>query len=276
MDYRCHNFCNGQVLKAEELNETEQAIMHLFGCVGDLSSVVDKLCPSFSKNGSVVRCEPLEGSPLHVVTQLPESDTGISQLTLNRCGRNLFDYTQYPLTNIMISRNGGVEATASTFSAIKKYLPIGHLRGQTITLNHPPEELTASTNACLAFYAADKTFLSGSSGYTHVVPENAAYLRFSVPREYADGTQIQLELGESVTAFESYREPTVTEATLPEPLYGGTYQWSDILGEAGTNTIWSSIGTTVVEGKADTVSMIADLSSKVDKLSKTVAALLEG
>lgn len=41
MDYKCHDFCSGQVLKAKELNEMDQAIGDLCECVGDVDTALD-------------------------------------------------------------------------------------------------------------------------------------------------------------------------------------------------------------------------------------------
>lgn len=43
MDYKCHDFCSGQVLKAKELNEMDQAIADLCECVGDVDTALDEL-----------------------------------------------------------------------------------------------------------------------------------------------------------------------------------------------------------------------------------------
>lgn len=43
MDYKCHEFCNGQVLKAEDLNDIDNAIVELCGNVGDVKTALDEL-----------------------------------------------------------------------------------------------------------------------------------------------------------------------------------------------------------------------------------------
>lgn len=213
-------------------------------------TLLELLCPPFRESGKAVRCRPVRGYPVTVTTELPAGEP--TQVTLTQEGKNLFDPTQYPMTNIMISRNGGVEATASTFSAFKKYLPVSQLRGQTITLNHPPAELTASTNACLAFYDENKTFISGDSGYTHVVPDNASFLRFSVPRQYADGTDVQLELGGKVTQYAPYRQPVTYTAEAE----GGSYRWEGVQPFEGDNTFYSTGGDTTAQGLSDPLPLL--------------------
>lgn len=237
---------------------------------------VDMLCPSFSESGSAVQCEPVEGYPLKVTTKLPTSESGISKVTLTQCGKNLFNYTQYTFENYLITHAHGVSQASSGFSSVLKYIPIPHLRGLTITLNHPAGSKTSSTTAGLAFYDADNKYISGSSGYSHTVPENAEYMRFSVPREYADGTQVQIEIGSVVTEYEPHWQ-WEHNAELDEPVFEcGSHVWSNTVAHAGVNTFWSSVGTTTVEGKADPVAMINNLSDQVAALSKTINKLLEG
>ena len=225
---------------------------------GRFDNIVDKLCPSFSGSGSIVQCEPVEGYPIKVVTELPESGVNI---TLTQCGKNLFDYTQYTFENILIYDTGGHTQNSSGYSGTRDYIPIGYLKGQTITLNKPPCDIAAYTHASLCFYDANKTYISGSNQATHLVPDNAEYMRFSVPRAYADGTQIQIEIGDTVTEYEPYQKREYTaEATEM------VHEWSGVYAMPGVNTIWSSIGTTTVSGKADPVAII-------DKLTKAVISM---
>lgn len=241
---------------------------------------VNILCPSFNESGGVVQCEPVAGYPLKVTTELPASEEGISEITLTQCGKNLFDYTQYPFINYYYDISSGLLKTSNGYSCINKLMSVGHLKGKTITLNHTPGDMGDWASGGMCFYAGSTpdTFISGAggNGHTYVVPENAEYMGFSVPREFADGKQIQVEIGNAVTEFEAYRGQEYT-VEFEKPIFeGGNYVWSDIHGLPGVNTIWSSCCMTSVEGKADPVAMICNLSSKVDALSKTVTALLEG
>ena len=227
---------------------------------GRFDDIVDKLCPSFSESGYAVSCAPLEGYPLKVLTELPE---GVSNsITLTICGKNLFDYTKYPFENIMHNANTGTLSTSNGYSAFRYYLPVRHLRGLSISLNHPPSEKDNTTSAGMCFYNADKAFISGSNKAIVVVPGEAEFMRFSVPRAYADGTQIQLELGGVVTEFEPYLDPVQYTAEATDTIH----EWSGVEAMTGVNTIWSSNGTTTVSGKADPVAII-------DKLTKAVLSL---
>ena len=231
----------------QQLTEREQVLL-------------GRLCPSFSESGGAVRCEPVEDYPLKVTTLLSDAT---DSLTLTLCGKNLFDCEKYTVISGSISAGGGAASSSSNFSRINEYIPVDHLRGQTISLNHPASEKTATTNMGLAFYDASQVYISGSSASAIVVPDTAAYMRFCVPKEYEDGTKVQLELGAVVTEFESYRERVYT-VEFEVPLAAGeNYAWSDIKAHAGVNTIWSSAGTTTVEGKSDPVAIFEKLTNAI-------------
>lgn len=65
-----------------------------------------------------------------------------------------------------------------------------------------------------AFYDKDKNFISSFKsvvgGETKDIPENAKYVRFCFVRAVGDVQTFQLELGETATAYEAYKEQTVT------------------------------------------------------------------
>lgn len=210
------------------------------------------LCPNISTRGKAVRCQPLESIPMQVKSVLPQA---AASLTLTLCGKNLFDYTACTFENKYVSLKDGGMIDSSNYSAFSTYLPVSHLQGLTVTLNHPVAEKNPTSNAGLAFYDGEKNFLSGSNGYSHTVPEGAVYLRFSVPREYADGTQVQLELGSQVTDYEPYRREEFS-AALPEPVT--EHSWQPITAK-GVCTLWSSQGETAVEAKADPVPLLQAL-----------------
>lgn len=237
-------------------------------------NTVDKLCPAFEESGRFVQCEPIEGYPLKVVTELPESEVNGITLTILQ-GKNLFDCTQYEFVDKMVVHSSGLVSNSSGYSAVINHIPIRDLCGATITINHPPTEKLAGTSAGLAFYDADMNYISGSNGYTHVVPDNAEYFRFSVPREWANGTNgtkedIQIELGSEVTEFMPYKGETKYTVEFQEPVHGGSYEWSGVKATAGINTIWSSVGATSVEGKSDPVAFIEKLTNAVLSLGGNI------
>ena len=241
---------------------------------------IDKLCPSFRESGAVVQCEPVEGYPLKVTTELPASE-GISEITLFHSGKNLYDRKSYPLD--IKSEKGkyyhytyadGKRIESNSYCSNTTLIPVGHLKGKKITLNHAPADNASWSAVGMCFYTGSTgdTFISGAggNGRTYVVPDNAEYMGFSVPREFADGTQIQIELGDAVTEYEPYRGQKTFTKKFTEPVYGGNHNWDSIPAMAGTNVLFSSVGTTVVEGKADPVALIDKLTNAIISLGGNV------
>lgn len=218
------------------------------------------LCPDFRESGRVVQCEPMPVCPLRVTTQLQQEQT---ELTLTHCGKNLFDSARYSIVDYYYNWSTGERIKANGYSCIGQLMPVAHLKGKTITINHTPGDVADWASGGVCFYAGSTldTFISGAggNGHTYVVPEEAEYMGFSVPREFADGTQIQIELGDAVTEHEPYRGQTY-QAT-PESL---THDWGEIPAMEGVNTLFSSGGTLWVEGRRDLISLIGKLTRVVN------------
>lgn len=152
-------------------------------------------------------------------------------------GKNLCDEANYTWVKRMIIKTSGNlnNSDSATFVCTENYIDVVALRGQYISLNHPPsgdDESTTSTNASLAFYKEEngtKTFISTShttandrTKRTHLVPTDATHMRFTIPNTYADLTAdpitvsgIQIELGEESTDYEPYTGGVPS----PNPIY---------------------------------------------------------
>lgn len=193
---------------------------HIGGNVWTSKGTVDHLCPAIEESGAVVRCEPLEGYPLGVISKVGPSLDFYTGITLTRCGKNLYDEVAFPLSTGMINKDTGVATGGSKCSRTAGFIPIAHLHGKTITLNHPAKGTYGPAGA--AFYDEDQIYISGSNEATMVVPDNAEYMRFCVPKAYMD--QIQIELGSTVTDYEPYAGKTYTVA-LDDACYGGSFDW---------------------------------------------------
>ena len=252
------------------------------------STIIDKLCPAFTENGSAVKCEPVEGYPLRVVTTLPASEVGYSKISLVRCGKNLYDAVSYSLRDSRYimrhdsNGNGGELMNSNNFAATETYIPVSGLAGATITLNHCPADVSGeNTNAGMAFYTADKVFIEGTSTATMVVPENAVYMRFSVPKAYISGDDIQIELGSEITSHEDYRGDTFV-VDFGRTVMGGSFNWQTgtLVDESGDATqlaaqtvdALSGINTLYGDGEI-TVSGRADPVATFDKLTNAIIAL---
>ena len=233
-----------------------------------IKETIDKLCPIFSESGGSVRCEPVEGYPLRVVTEL---ETEVDSLTLTICGKNLFNKNKYTLTTGYANYTTGVIASSSNYLRPSEFVPVSHLQGKNIILNRS----VGGSNPGMAFYSRipestaspGNAFISGNKSGAVRVPDNAEYMSFSIPND--GDTDVQIEIGEVSTAYEEYRE-VIHTAELQEPLSNGQYEWSGIEAMAGVNTIWSSYGTTSVTGKSDPVAIINKLTQAVLSLGGNI------
>lgn len=258
MDYKCHDFCSGQVLKAKELNDMDQAILALSKSVNGIA-IVDKLCPSFSESGSMVRCEPVEGYPLLV--------GAATASTIYRCGKNLIDYTQ------SIPRNtngtvriidGGVSWEGGNYFF---FVPCAVRTGETVTfscLDEAGEVLYAmlynrgAKSSCSSQEYCGKPMVATADADAVCVYKKNPQDNVETPIVITD---LQLEHGSTATKYEPYK---AIETFLPGESIPA---WS------GVNTLWADSGEITVTGKADPVAIIEKLTKAVDELTKATVSL---
>ena len=125
-------------------------------------------------------------------------------------GKNLFDVTSYPLSEsgfYVAGSNGVYATTTAAMKATFVFVPCSEYQGMTLTLNKRP----GGSSAGIAFYSSadQSTYISGynnngataNTSWTFVVPDNANYMRFTVP---SDANDIQIELGSTATTYEPY------------------------------------------------------------------------
>lgn len=160
--------------------------------------ILKNLCPEFFCSGHILHCHPVAGDALGV-----EAECSGGTLTVTGCGKNLFDIKTYDLeTEGYIFASNGTTSNSSTYRRTD-YIPVLHLQGQVINLNCAP---VSSMFPGMAFYDADKVYISGGKGNAITVPENAWYMRFSVPVDFI--YEVQLEMGTEATYFEPYQSQT--------------------------------------------------------------------
>lgn len=217
-------------------------------------NIVGKLCPAFTKTGTVVQCEPVEGYPLEVTVQ--------ESATVTQCGKNLFDPEKYPLVDrYYISSSDGNRTESNTYCATMEYIPVAHLRGKHITLNYP----SGGKFPCMAFYDAEKVFLGENycgKGNNIEVPSDAVYMRFTT--YMTNKAETQIELGSIATEYAPYREEAV--ALTAENGYTGT-----LPGLKGINTLFADNAVEITAtGRADPVAIIEKLTNAVISLGGNV------
>lgn len=132
-------------------------------------------------------------------------------------GKNIFDCSKFKFVNQYWTLATGKLTSSSGYSASFPLIPVEHLQGKTITLNEPLSSITTYASGGTVFFS-DNTldgFIAGAGSIegTHTIPANAKWMGITIPRAFADGTAIQIELGDTETAFEPYQTPAIGKAT---------------------------------------------------------------
>ena len=143
-------------------------------------------------------------------------------------GKNLFDASAYPFTNgsYVSGSNGDVGASAS-YKATRSFVPCESIAGKTVVLNKRPggyqPGIAFYSDSSLSAFISGKINNDGTAGtpISFTVPSNAKYMRFTVP---ASATDIQIEVGNTATAYEPYKPITETDISFPSPVYGGEHE----------------------------------------------------
>ena len=249
-------------------------------------NIVERLCPSFEKEGLLVQCESVEGYPVAISFE-SSGETPDHMLTV--CGKNLYDKAAYPLDTVGYPyKNIGNFSTSASYRRTG-FINVAHLAGQTITVNYAP---TTATNPGMAFYTripdtnnADDckaAYCGGGSGYNTKVPDNAVYMCFCVAANNAS-KDVQLEIGSKATEFEMYsaEEHSITTeedsavVTL-DPIIGKSglatfYVYSGVLGEVAF--IPEKPCVVQISGRADPRAEIRKLTENVEELKAAILAM---
>lgn len=301
MGYNCHNFCNGQVLDAEALNEMEKGIQNsvmytaqkrtpeqkalarenIGACRVDDSAVggdawsskniVDKLCPSFTESGAIVSCEPIAGYPLEVTAE--------DGATITQSGKNLARYpytdTTKTVNGITFTDNGDGTITANGTATANANFNLGT---QSTWALKPGADYTASINQVSGTATGTPGFAvnyykpgASAGGYSAWLSStvNKAVTK-PCPADYASvRSYINIPSGCTCTDLVlSVQLEAGTIATNHVPYRESkTYAQGELIPAfPGVNTLNADSGIITVTGKANP-------SAIIEKLSATVAAL---
>ena len=229
-------------------------------------NIVDRLCPTVTKTGTVVQFSTFADMPLSV------SGKFAGTLNVTVCGKNLYDSTEYPLDTAGYVRwetgNINTPSGGSSYRCTSKFIPVANLQNKIISIKNPPVETAAggSTSSGLAFYDADEKYISGTKYGKITVPSNAVYMRFSVFVDYVD--EAQIELGDSATDYEPYVSQTYpVDSTEDMPIV--------VNANDGLNTIWAYDYDSIplasteisVTGKENPAAMILRMQKTIDSLT---------
>lgn len=223
------------------------------------NKIVDAFCPTITETGAVVQFSSIGGAPVVVDCDVTHY---IAEVTL--CGKNLYNASKYPLVDgYYINKGSGAEAgngTHKDYCATLEYIPVAHLRGKKITLNHLP----GGSAPGMAFYNANFVRTDPSlngKGDNQTVPNDAVYMRFCTYIEKKD--EVQIELGSAASDHERYIERVYSDIEYEFPLECAAYD--------GVNTVFGlAYGDDYFESLGVEVRYKADPTALIDKLMKTV------
>lgn len=311
-------------------------------------NTVDKLCPAFAESGAAVQCQPVEGYPLEVISNINPKESGDpwGEIKLYHTGKNLCNYRpSYQKTSnsvvveqlengVIVQGNAGATPGAN-LNSCGWFYPIGNTdRGDNLLY------LKAGQRICIS---ADYTILDepygAHDGHINIMLHDpnfkfesatfGVYIAPEVGKKYKISAcanikttgyycffislnsckvkieNIQVEIGDTATAFEPYKGTTVY--TVDFSNYGllseGSYNWTTgvLTDEAGNlyqhnpetntfkmideestavvrgihafpgvNTLISDCGDTTAKGKADPVSVIEKLTNAIIALGGNV------
>ena len=190
---------------------------------------VETFCPKLEMTARLVQCYPVAGYPISVSVH-----DYIGNVVV--CGKNLYDKESYPLDTdgypYSGTSNSGMLTNSNNYKRTD-FIPVDHLRGQTITLSHPP----IGTNPGISFYIqipdgkgteeytknCKDAWCGGTTGASIKVPDEAKYMVFSVNKENATAN-VQIEIGSKSTEYEEYRANVYSDFEINsgkfEPIVG--------------------------------------------------------
>lgn len=228
-------------------------------------NTVDKLCPSFTKSGPAVTCEPVEGYPLTVQTD------GASKI--HRSGKNLIVFTPGTTTINGVTFDfyedgtivlNGTATGGFAYTAFSEDIPIR--AGLTYTLSG----CSGGSPKTYRLYIEDpKLSVYNENGSATAVASGSGFVKAKIV--IYGGTTVsnivikpQLEIGSSATAFALGQE---TEEFTPGEV---------IPALEGVNTLWADSGEVTVTGAADPAAVSRKQDERIKALEASLTALLEG
>ena len=223
------------------------------GTTWSSAKIISSVSQSFQQSGSIITCQPVEGSELHVVSEItavqegegdPSPDNvrpivGYSSANLVRCGKNLFDvdviesFTTIYFEQIINHGDGSITVTASSGStAIDTRFSLNqlcHMIKPGIYI------LTANSTGSQKYIYSPTWSAEPDDVPTWIFGQSKSLLAFMMHSNvyfYASGvsttatiSNLQIELGSTATSYEPYRGQTYT-ADFGETVYGGMLDWS--------------------------------------------------
>lgn len=302
---KLHQRVDGQQEQIDGIYETFKGIVDDDVIAGDTAwsskRIVETVCPTFSESGALVSCTPLFGSIVEVITRFPETENGITSLSLHHTGKNLWDFKSgMDVCRGISGGTGGdilrygyiVELPPGTYTISAEVVTAGDyiyfnpinldtLVMGALTYFHTgqstvaPVRVTLNERQGLYFYDAGR--LNTTNAGHRALAEKAFY----------ENLNIQIEAGTVATPYEQYWGYWAG-VNFGTPIYGGSFNWiTGLLTEdngqehqfspryllrwrPGTTYLYSSAGLTEVSGWSDPNAIIEKLTNAIISLGGNV------
>ena len=215
------------------------------GTTWSSAKIISSVSQSFQQSGSIITCQPVEGSELHVVSEItavqegegdPSPDNvrpivGWNGANLIRCGTNLWpdfivSQTYANGNTVTVNDDGWIDVHKVEGLSISQHKSGVFLPLSTYTLSNGID-----TGSSVYFQVNDD---NGNNLYTIPYPTSTQEIlsRDGMIHLYSNRLSIadvslrpSLNVGSSVLPYEPYRGQTYT-ADFGETVYGGTLDWA--------------------------------------------------
>lgn len=234
--------------------------------------VADKLCPTFTENGAVVTCEPVEGYPLEVVSSIVPVQSGSGEPSPDNI-RPISGHSAVKLThaNDADSREFTLDLGRTVYGGSLNWTT-GVLTIGWADVYLDETAAWSTTNIADLKQAYIKNFPS--------IPKSVAYCDKYPYGGSTSGLTRRIYMGQDLNIYDVFttREewlahiaanPIHVAYQVKEPI---TVQLTpqEILALSGVNTFCSDSGDTTVEGKADPSAIIEKLTNAIIALGGNV------
>lgn len=257
------------------------------------SRIMDNFAEHMSVSGNPVTCMPIPNYPLHIVTTIEPNTTGISEVNVTRCGKNIIQIDDVVVTgsNRWENDSRDIILPAGTYT-IRAYAT----QSNTVTYIAMSVRLLSDGMTIINEKAINNK--ESDMAVTFTIPENEKGVRVYFYSNFTDESidtncgfyNIIIEKGNQYTGYEAYNGNTYT-MYLPEPIYGGSIDWNtgivtadyDINGLLDepyimevepvvinaiedTNTLYTDADNIQVIGRVDTMYQLSQLNARIAAL----------
>lgn len=198
-------------------------------------AIIHRLCPSFTESGSAIRCEPVEGYPLSVLSTINPTLDGVSSVKLYHGSKNILNIGGM-LNNVLTKdgdkyKMGYFPGVGRQSADVDMFVPAG----TTILFSADVLEDTTTDGVALQLYYEDgyngNVAWLGKTMTLDPSHGNLIKVRFVCVAE-SSGNEAhvifknpQVEIGSTKTAYEPFRVEIITK-DFGELVYGGLLDWN--------------------------------------------------